>query len=36
MVVIGDAADIRESVHKYGPLTEMKITEQSFAPPAVN
>jgi predicted Zn-dependent peptidase len=36
MVVVGDAADIRESVRKYGPLTEMKITEQSFAPPAAN
>lgn len=32
MVVIGDAAEIRDTVAKYGPLTEMKLTEPSFTP----
>jgi predicted Zn-dependent peptidase len=36
MVVIGDGAEIREAVRKYGPVTEMKITEPTFAPPAAN
>jgi predicted Zn-dependent peptidase len=34
MVVIGDAAEIRDAVRKYGPVTEMKITDPTFAPPA--
>jgi zinc protease len=36
MVVIGDAAEIREAVAKYGPVTEMKITDPSFTPPGAN
>ena len=36
IVLVGDAADIRESVRKYGPLTEMKITDPSFVAPAAN
>ena len=32
MVLIGDAARIREQVAKYGPATEMKITDPVFAP----
>jgi predicted Zn-dependent peptidase len=36
MVVIGDAGEIRDAVRKYGPLTEMKITDPTFAPPAGN
>ena len=32
IVLIGDAAKIRDVVQKYGPVTEMKITEPSFAP----
>ena len=31
-VLIGDAAAIRESVSKYGPVTEMSITEPRFRP----
>lgn len=31
-VLIGNADAIREQVAKYGPLTEMKITDPSFAP----
>lgn len=34
MVVIGDAARVRESLRKYGPVTEMKLTDRQFAPPA--
>ncbi len=34
MVVIGDADEIRDTVKKYGPVTEMKITDPVFAPPA--
>jgi predicted Zn-dependent peptidase len=34
MVLIGDAAKIRESVAKYGPVTEMKISAPDFAPRA--
>ena len=34
MVVIGDAGEIRDAVAKYGPVTEMKITDPTFAPPA--
>jgi predicted Zn-dependent peptidase len=34
MVVIGDAVEIRDAVRKYGPLTEMKITDPTLAPPA--
>ena len=33
IVLIGDAAKIREQVRKYGPVTEMKITDPQFAPP---
>ena len=36
MVVIGDGAEIREAVRKYGPVTEMKITDPTFAAPAAN
>jgi predicted Zn-dependent peptidase len=32
IVLIGDAARIREPVGKYGPVTEMKITDPRFAP----
>jgi zinc protease len=32
MVLIGDAAKIRESVRKYGPVTEMKLSDPDFAP----
>ncbi len=32
MVLIGDAAKIREMAAKYGPVTEMKIVEPDFAP----
>jgi len=32
LVVIGDAASIRKAVAKYGPLTEMKITDPGFSP----
>ena len=31
-VFIGDAAVIREGIRKYGPLTEMKLTDPTFAP----
>jgi hypothetical protein len=32
IVLIGDAATIRGQVAKYGPVTEMKITDPRFAP----
>lgn len=32
IVLIGDAAKIREAVKKYGPVTEMKIGDPRFAP----
>jgi predicted Zn-dependent peptidase len=32
MVLIGDAARIRDDVRKYGPVTEMKLTDPRFAP----
>lgn len=32
LVLIGDAAEIREAVAKYGPVTEMRITDPRFAP----
>jgi predicted Zn-dependent peptidase len=32
MVLIGDAARIREMAAKYGPVTEMKISQPDFAP----
>jgi predicted Zn-dependent peptidase len=32
-VFIGDAAQIREVVRKYGPVTQMKLTDPEFAPP---
>lgn len=34
LVAIGDAAKIRDAVARYGPVTEMKITEPGFAPTA--
>ena len=33
-VIIGDAEEIREKVSKYGPITEMPITDPRFRPPA--
>jgi zinc protease len=36
MVVIGDGSEIREAARKYGPVTEMKITDPTFASPAAN
>ena len=36
MVVIGDAAEIRDAVRNYGSVTEMKITDPTFAPSAAN
>jgi len=36
MVVIGDAAEIRDAVRNYGSVTEMKITDPTFAPPVAN
>lgn len=32
IVFIGDAAKIRDGIRKYGPLTEMKLTDTTFAP----
>jgi zinc protease len=32
IVLIGNAASIRDDVKKYGPVTEMKITDPQFAP----
>jgi len=32
IVLIGDAAKIREAVKKYGPVTELKITDPRFTP----
>ena len=32
IVVIGNAAAIRESLRKYGPITEMKLADPTFAP----
>ena len=32
LVLIGDAAKIRDAVRKFGPVTEMKITAPRFAP----
>jgi hypothetical protein len=32
IVLIGDAAKIRDAVRKYGPVTEMKITDPRFSP----
>jgi len=31
-VLIGDAARIRGEVGRYGPVTEMKLTDPRFAP----
>lgn len=36
LVLIGDAAKIREAAAKYGAVTEMKISDTDFAPAAVN
>ncbi|HET9694941.1 MAG TPA: hypothetical protein VFP48_11195, partial [Steroidobacteraceae bacterium] len=33
IVLIGDAAKIRDQVAKYGTVTEMKVTDPRFAPP---
>lgn len=33
IVAIGDAAKIRETLRRYGPVTEMKISDPRFAPP---
>jgi predicted Zn-dependent peptidase len=32
IVLIGDAAKIRETAAKYGPVTEMKLTDPDFSP----
>jgi hypothetical protein len=32
IVLIGDAAKIREAAAKYGPVTEMKISHPDFQP----
>jgi zinc protease len=32
IVLIGDASKIRDQVGKYGPVTEMKITDPQFTP----
>ena len=32
IVLIGDAVKIRDSVKKYGPVTEMKISDPKFSP----
>jgi predicted Zn-dependent peptidase len=32
IVLIGDAAKIRDAVRKYGPVTEMKISDPQFSP----
>ena len=32
IVVIGNAAAIRDGLRKYGPITEMKLAEPTFAP----
>ncbi len=32
LVLIGDAAKIRDAVKKYGPVTEMKLTDPRFTP----
>jgi zinc protease len=32
LVIIGDASQIREDIAKYGPVTEMSITEPHFTP----
>lgn len=34
IVLIGDAEKIRDAVNKYGPVTEMKLTDPRFAPAA--
>jgi len=34
LVLIGDAAKIRDAVRKYGPVTEMKISDPRFTPAA--
>ena len=33
VVLIGDAAKIREAAQKYGPVTEMKLSDPDFAAP---
>jgi zinc protease len=34
MVVIGNASVIREGLRKYGPITEMKLSDPVFSAPA--
>jgi zinc protease len=34
IVLVGDASKIREQVAKYGPVTEMKLSDPVFSPPA--
>ena len=34
IVVIGNAGALRDGLRKYGPLTEMKLADPSFAPVA--
>jgi zinc protease len=34
LVVVGKAAAIRDGLRKYGPVTEMKLSDPTFAPPA--
>jgi predicted Zn-dependent peptidase len=34
LVLIGKASAIREAVRRYGPVTEMKLSEKSFTPPS--
>jgi predicted Zn-dependent peptidase len=36
MVLVGDAAKIRETAAKYGAVTEMKISDTDFAPAAIS
>ena len=36
MVVIGTVRRSAKPLRKYGPVTEMKITDPTFAPPAAN
>jgi predicted Zn-dependent peptidase len=34
MVVVGQASQIRDGLRKFGPITEMKLSDPEFAPPA--
>jgi zinc protease len=33
IVVVGNASAIRDGLRKYGPVTEMKLADPTFAPP---